>query len=389
MPDQFALQLQQRLAAQQQQHLTRTRRVFEKRDGSFAVVDGKRVINFCSYDYLHLATDERVKKAFAESASVNGLGSSGSALISGYSAAHERLEIAFAEFLQRDSALLFNSGYHANLGVLTALAGKDGVIIADKYAHASLNAGAQLSRANFLRYRHQDLQQAEDLLQRQTTTLLVTESIFSMQGTLSNIPALTSLAKKYHATLVVDDAHGVGVLGKHGAGVCEHFQLSQQDVPCLITPLGKAFGSFGAIVSGESALIEALIQFAGSYRYCTALPPAICDATLTALTIMHTETWRREKLQHLCEFFIREANARHLPQASDDVTPIRTIIIGDNKKTETIQQTLLQKGLLVSCIRPPTVPANKACVRIPLSVAHSETQIIYLLDCLKEAYDAR
>ena len=378
-----------RLDAHEKKYLKRTRRVFDSRKDGMAIVDGKSVINFCSYDYLNIATHPDVKKAFAESAMQNGLGSSGSALISGYSKSHQKLEEAFAEFLQRDRAILFNSGYHANLGVLTALAGKDSVIIADKYAHASLNAGALLSNANFIRYKHNDMQHAEFLLGKNTAdnTLLVTESVFSMQGTLSNIPALSELAKNNNAKLIVDDAHGVGVLGENGRGVCEYFNLSQKDIPCLVTPLGKAFGSFGAIVSGDESLIETMIQFAGSYRYCTALPPAICDATLAALTIIKNKNWRREKLFSLSEFFIREARARELPLASYDVTPIKTIVIGDNEKTLKIQDALIEKGLLVSCIRPPTVPANKACIRIPLSCAHEEGQIIYLLDQLKEQYD--
>lgn len=380
--------LQQRLQDNDNQHKRRVRRVFEKRHDSLAIVDGQSVINFCSYDYLNIANHADVKKAFAEAAYLHGLGSSGSALISGYTSAHAKLEIAFAEFLERDRAILFNSGYHANLGVLTVLADKNSVIIADKYAHASLNAGALLSRANFLRYKHHDLEHAESLLAQHSSSLLVTESVFSMHGTLANLPALSNLAKNNNAMLIVDDAHGIGVLGKHGAGACEHFQLSQNDVPCLVTPLGKAFGSFGAIVAGNHDLIEAMIQFAGSYRYCTALPPALCEATIAALKIIKNESWRREKLHELSEFFIAESRLRELKLASYDATPIKSIVIGDNKKCLLLQDLLLQKGLLVSCIRPPTVPINQACIRIPLSCAHSESQILSLLNEIKEAIDA-
>jgi|GEM_PF-36357 8-amino-7-oxononanoate synthase len=376
------LPLQDWLAHHDNKHLRRTRRVFAERTEGRAIVDGKSLLNFCSNDYLHLSTHPAVKKAFADSAAEHGLGSSGSALISGYSKSHARLEEAFAEFLNRDRAILFNSGYHANLGVLTTFAGKNSTIVADKYCHASLNAGSLLSRAKFIRYRHDDIQHAEELLNKQTSreTLLVTESVFSMQGNISDIKSLAALANQHKAVLIVDDAHGIGVLGKRGAGVVEHFQLSQHDVPCLVTPLGKAIGSYGAIVSGDDTLIEAVMQFAGSYRYCTALPPAVCDGTFAALKVLQTETWRREKLLHLCEFFLKEAAVRGIELASNAVTPIMCVVIDDSKKTLQIQQALIEKGFLVSCIRPPTVP--HACIRISLGCGHEEGEIVDLLDAL-------
>jgi len=371
-------------------HLRRTRRVFEERKDSMAMVDGLPVIHFCSNDYLNLATHPAVKKSFANTAGSQGLGSTGSALISGYSKSHAKLEAAFAEFLQRDKAILFNSGFHANLGVLTTFAGKNSVIIADKHCHASLNAGALLSRAKYIRYRHNHLQHAEELLYKnqERASLLVTESVFSMQGSISNIRQLSEMAKKNNAMLIVDDAHGIGILGKTGAGAGEHFQLTQKELPCLVTPLGKAMGSYGAIVSGDETTIESLLQFAGSYRYCTALPPAICEATLTALALLKNESFRREKLLHLCEFFLQESRKYNFTLASQDLTPIMSVVIGCSEKTLKIQQALIEKGLLVSCIRPPTVPANKACIRISLNCAHEEKQIVYLLDQLNEQYNA-
>lgn len=384
------LDLAQMLAKNEAQYLHRTRRVFAERNNSMAIVDGEVIVNFCSNDYLNLSTHADVKQTFANSAAKLGLGSSGSALISGYSESHAKLEKAFTEFLQRDRAILFNSGYHANLGVLTTFAGKNSTIIADKYCHASLNAGALLSRAKFVRYRHNDLQHAKELLQKYSapTTLLVTESVFSMQGSISDLACLSKIASEKNNMLIVDDAHGIGVLGKTGAGICEHFQLTQENVPCLVSPLGKAIGSYGAIVSGDTHIIEALLQFAGSYRYCTALPPAVCEATLATLKIIKNESWRREKLLHNCEFFLKEAILRNIPLASTDLTPIMSVIVGCNEKTLNIQQSLLANGLLVSCIRPPTVPKNKACIRISLSCMHEENQIIQLLDNLKEKIDA-
>jgi 8-amino-7-oxononanoate synthase len=376
-----------RLAKQKEESLYRQRRVIETCDDSTAIVDGKKVVNFASNDYLNLSQHSKVKQAFAGSASRQGLGSTGSALISGYSKSHARLEQAFAEFLQRDKAILFNSGYHANLGVLTSFAQRNSTIIADKYCHGSLNAGALLSRAKFIRYRHNDLQQADELLikSKSQQNLLVSESVFSMQGSIANIKLAAAIARKNQTMLIVDDAHGFGNLGKNGRGAAEHFQLSQEELPCLITPLGKAMGSYGAIVSGESSIIEALLQFADTYRYCTALPPAVCDATLTALDVLKKETWRREKLLSLCEFFLLQAKLRNIHLASHDATPIMPIIIGCNEKTTIIQQNLLEKNLFVSCIRPPTVPNKQACIRISLNCLHEEKQIIYLLDELKHA----
>jgi 8-amino-7-oxononanoate synthase len=380
--------LQKRLDNHDHKHLRRTRRVFEERMDNTAIVDGQVLVNFCSNDYLNLSIHPAVKKAFAESALQQGLGSSGSAMISGYSPSHAKLEEAFADFLKRDRAILFNSGYHANLGVLTTFAGKDSVIFADKYCHASLNAGAILSRAKLMRYRHNNLQHAEELLAKSSArnNLLVTESIFSMQGNISNGKSLAEIAEKHKAMLIVDDAHGIGILGNNGAGVAEHFQLSQAQMPCLVTPLGKAIGSYGAIVSGDEITIEALLQFAGSYRYCTALPPAVCEGTYAALTILQTESWRREKLLALCQFFIKEASARDIKLSSNDITPIMSVVIGCSEKTLSIQQSLIDKGFLVSCIRTPTVPLNQACLRISLNCMHEEQQIVDLLNQLKECH---
>lgn len=388
MHNTLAPHIAHQLTANATHHLQRSRRIFEERLDSRALVDGKTLINFCSNDYLNIAGHTAVKKAFKRGADIHGLGSSGSALISGYSTSHAKLEEAFAAFLQRDRALLFNSGYHANLGVLTTFAHKHSTIIADKYCHASLNNGAQLSRAKFLRYRHNQYQHAEELLIKHQSRplLLMTESVFSMQGSISNIPSLSQLAAKYNAMLMVDDAHGIGILGKHGGGITEHFQLKQKDIHCLVTPLGKGIGSYGAIVSGDEQTIEALLQLAGTYRYCTALPPAICEATLAALAIIQTESWRRIKLNYLCEYFVKESLARNIPLASHDSTPIKSVIIGSSERALDIQQTLIEKGLLVSCIRPPTVPAKQACLRISLNCMHEEQQIVFLLDQLHELF---
>lgn len=381
--------VQQRLAAYRANSLLRKRYTVEHQNNNHVVVNGIPAIQFCSNDYLQVAQHPRVKKAFADGVTQNGLGSGASALVSGYSRAHFQLEQAFAHFLNREKALLFNSGYHANLGVLTAFADRRSTIIADKLCHASLIDGTLLSRAKYYRYRHHDIQHASQLLEKSkaSDTLLVSESIFSIQGDITDVRALAALAKKHHSLLIIDDAHGIGVLGQQGGGISEHQQLSQEDVPCLITPLGKAFGSMGAIVSGSESLIQALMQFARTYRYSTALTPAVCHATLTVLTLIKTESWRRQTLQHLIQFFIREARNRELRLFSEDISPIKSIVIGANEKTIFLQEQLLNQGFFVSCIRPPTVANNEACLRISLNCAHDENQILQLLDCIKERAD--
>jgi len=363
-------------------HLLRNRFVIEQRENANVMVSGKLAANFCSNDYLNLTQHPDVVNAFIRGANQYGLGSGASSLVSGYFKPLKQLEEAFSEFLNRERSLLFNSGYHANLGVIPALAQKNSVVIADKLCHASLIDGIILSRAKHLRYPHNDIAHAEKLLQKQTEPLVVTESIFSMQGNIAPIKKLAALAIQNHALLIVDDAHGIGVLGKEGKGICEHLQLTQKDVPCLIIPLGKSFGSFGAVVSGSESLIEYVLQFSRTYCYTTALPPAISYATLETLKVLRDETWRREKLSYLSDKFTTAAKERKLPLISMDNTPIKSIVVGSNKMTLAIQDKLLEKGFFVSCIRPPTVPMNTTRIRISLNCMHTEEQIIELLDHL-------
>lgn len=375
-----------KLAEYEANFLLRKRYTVEHQDGNRAIVNGQEAIQFCSNDYLHISTNSKVKKAWIEGACHYGLGSGASALVSGYTKAHAALEEAFARFLNRDKALLFNSGYHANLGVVATFANRETTIIADKLCHASLIDGARLSHARLTRYAHNDMQHAEQLLRKPTcvTSLLISESIFSIHGDIANIPALSALTSRHQSFFIVDDAHGIGVLGEKGGGVAEHYQLSQKDLPCLITPLGKALGSMGAIVSGSESTIYALLQFARTYRYSTALPPALCLATLTALELIQKETWRRQILAQLIQFFIVEAKKRDLTLLSSDPTPIKSILIGGSKKTFDLQAALLKKGFFVSCIRPPTVPKHAACLRISLNCMHEEKQITHLLNLIAE-----
>ena len=271
---------------------------------------------------------------------------------------------------------------------MTTLADRTSTIFSDKLCHASLLDGIVLSRAKHVRYRHRDIQQLAELLaNNKTNKLLVSESIFSMQGDCADILALVELAHQHQATLVIDDAHGIGILGSQGQGICAAYQLSQTEVPCLVTPLGKAFASLGAIVSGSHTLVDALLQFSRTYKYTTTMPAAICCATLAALDIMIKEAWRREKLNELITYFISQAKARHLTLLSDSSTPIKSIPCSSNQAVLAIQHNLMQHGFLVAAIRPPTVPNQGACIRISLNCKHTEMQIVQLLDVIANYHE--
>ncbi len=354
------------------QFLFRHRHPIEGRDDAMLFMHGKSVVNFTSNDYLNLANHPDVKKAFIEGVQTYGLGSGSANFVSGYFKSHKLLEDAFCEFLNRDRAILFNSGYHANLGVISSLANKNSVIIADKLCHASIIDGIQLSRAKYYRYRHNDMSHAEYLTHQHDNPLLITESVFSMQGNLTDIKKLAGLK----ARLIVDDAHGIGVVGKTGKSICE----TQHNIACLVTPLGKALGSFGAIVSGSEDIVEHILQFARTYYFTTSLPPSVSHATLTSLKVMREESWRRETLHHLINFFIKGSSERGFSLVSSDQTPIKSILVASNMKAIEIQQKLLEKNILVSCIRPPTVPNNASRIRISLNCLHTEAQITQLLD---------
>lgn len=353
-------------------HITRTRYQVAERKQTQVIINRKPVINFCSNDYLSLAEHPLVKQAFADGAAVHGSGSGSSSLVSGFTRAHAKLEHAFADYFQHERALLFNSGYHANLGVVTALANRHSTIIADKYIHASLIDSIVLSRARHYRYKHNDVTHATELAHNYPPSLFITESVFSMHGDAADIPALAALSKQHQALFIVDNAHGFGVLDK-----------SKTKIDCLITPLGKAAASFGAIVSGEHDLIEDIMQRARTYRYSTALPPAVCQASLAALKIIQTETWRREKLTNLIGVFMQQAEKYQLPLLSADATPIKSIVVGNHKKVLALQHALLASGFFVACIRPPTVPTHQTCLRISINTHHDEHQILTLLEKIK------
>lgn len=377
--------LQQRLAERHAQHRYRSRSVLASAQQARVVADGKPFLSFCSNDYLGLASDPRLVRALQQGAERWGVGSGASHLISGHSGPHHELEQALAAFTRRPRALLFSSGYMANMGVIQALVGPGDQILQDELNHASLLDGGLLSRARFQRFRHADDADAARRLAKIDSglPLVVTDGVFSMDGDLAPLPELAMAAQAHRAALLVDDAHGIGVLGRDGAGIVAHYHLGVDEVPILIGTLGKAFGTYGAFVAGSDALIEALIQFARTYIFTTALPPAIASATLASLELVRSEDWRRERLQTLVQRFRQGAEQLGLSLLPSS-TPIQCVLLGDDDRVMRVGAALRERGLLVGTIRPPTVPAGTARLRITLCATHADDDVDKLLQGLAD-----
>jgi 8-amino-7-oxononanoate synthase len=364
------------------EHLYRRRRVVEGMQGPALRIDGRELVAFCSNDYLGLAADPRLVEAMQRGAARYGAGSGAAHLVSGHSAAHHALEEELAAFTQRPRALLFSTGYMANLGVLSALLGRGDAVIEDRLNHASLLDGGLLSRARLRRYAHADAEAAEAALAGpEGERLLATDGVFSMDGDLAPLPALAEACARHGAWLMVDDAHGLGVLGEQGRGSLAHFGLGPHEAPILMGTLGKAFGTFGAFVAGSQDLIETLIQRARPYVYTTASPPAVAEATREALRIAQSEEWRRERLRTLIARFRAGMEALGLP-IMESTTAIQPVPLGESARALRWSEALERRGLLVTAIRPPTVPAGSARLRVTLSAAHTEAQVDRLVDAL-------
>lgn len=367
-----------------QQGLYRSRRVIDGPQSVVLTVNGKSVINFSSNDYLGLANHPEVVATFKKAVDQYSVGSGSAHLICGHSRAHHALEEELAEFTGRERALLFSTGYMANVGVISALVGRGEYVLEDRLNHASLIDGGLLSRAQFNRFKHADYADLQaQLLNNAGRKLVVSDGVFSMDGDLADLPLLAGLVEQHQAGLLIDDAHGFGVLGKTGGGIVEHFGLTQNQVPILMGTLGKAFGTFGAFVAGSEALIEWLIQKARSYVFTTALPAAVAEATRTSLRLLQAESWRREHLQALIARFRLGAVQQGL-QLMDSFTPIQPILVGDSQQVMTISSALLERGFLLSPIRPPTVPKGTARLRVTFSAEHQYHQVDALLDALSK-----
>ncbi|EIK98675.1 8-amino-7-oxononanoate synthase [Pseudomonas sp. M47T1] len=382
----MAFDLSARLAERRAADLYRQRPLLESPQGPQVVVDGQPLLAFCNNDYLGLANHPDVVAAWRAGAERWGVGGGASHLVIGHSGPHHALELALAELTGRPRALLFSTGYMANLGAVTALVGQGDTVLQDRLNHASLLDAGLLSGARFSRYLHNDPVSLANRLEKATgNTLVVTDGVFSMDGDIADLPALAQAARAKGAWLMVDDAHGFGPLGANGAGIVEHYGLGIDDVPVLVGTLGKAFGTAGAFVAGSDDLIEAMVQFARPYIYTTSQPPALACATLKSLELLRSEHWRREHLGALIRQFRQGAEQIGL-QLMDSFTPIQPILIGDAGRAVRLSQMLRERGLMVTAIRPPTVPAGSARLRVTLSAAHSETQVQLLLNALADCY---
>lgn len=376
--------LEQALQGRQAQGLLRGRRSLESAQGPEIRLDGKDFLGFCSNDYLGLANHPKVVEAFCDAARRYGVGAGASHLVNGHHHEHSLLEEALADFTGRARALLFSTGYMANLGAITALVGRSGLVLEDRLNHASLLDGGLLSGAKFLRYPHCDLEALEQRLQQATAdhVLVVTDGVFSMDGDIAPVAEMSTLCRRYGAWLMVDDAHGLGTLGAGGGGCLEVQQLTADEVPVLVGTLGKAFGTAGAFVAGSETLIEALIQFARPYIYTTAMPPAVAAATRASLRLAREENWRRERLDQLVQDFRREMSTMGY-QLMPTHTAIQPVLVGDVDQALAMSAALEREGILVTAIRPPTVPAGTARLRVTFSAAHTEAH----LDRLLQAFD--
>jgi 8-amino-7-oxononanoate synthase len=377
------------LADLESQNLRRRRRSVRRlaHDTAEIELDGNRCVDFCSNDYLGLAAHPRVTEAFVAAAREHGVGARASHLISGHQGEHQALEEELAAFTGRERALLFSTGYMANLGLATALVGKGGLVLGDALNHASLIDAGRIARANLDWYPHGDAAALDASLSACAPgpALVLTDGVFSMDGDLAPLPALAAACRRHDAFLAVDDAHGLGVLGAAGGGSLEHFGLSVREVPALVGTLGKAFGSFGAFVAGDAGLIETLVQRARTYIYTTALPVAVAAAARAALAVSVAESWRRTRVLALARRFRSLAAEAGLPLA-DSTTPIQPVLLGDADVAVDASRRLLERGFFVAAIRPPTVPAGSSRLRVALSAAHRdadvESLVAALADCL-------
>ncbi len=373
------------LARLEHEDLYRRRRIVETACAPEIEIDGRRLVSFCSNDYLGLASHPEVVTAFKTATDTYGCGAGASHLITGHTRAHHELEESLAEFTNRPRALTFSTGYMATLGLITTLAKRGDCVFEDRYNHASLVDAALLSGARLVRYPHADtnaLREKLVTLSGHRRKVIATDGVFSMDGDIAPLTGLAGLAREQEATLVVDDAHGFGVVGTEGRGSLAAAGIGHDESILMMGTLGKAFGVFGAFVAGSDELIELLINRGRTYIYTTAPPAAIAVAAKTAVSIAVREHWRREKLRALVTSF-REAAGQLGLRLSDSPTPIQPVIIGDALTALRASAALEERGFLVHAVRPPTVPDGTARLRFTFSAAHEEKQLNGLLDALE------
>ncbi|MBS1270315.1 MAG: 8-amino-7-oxononanoate synthase [Gammaproteobacteria bacterium] len=377
---------QRELDALQERCLFRTRLTFDGPQSSRLGYEGRELLNFCSNDYLGLADHPRVVRAMQRGAARFGVGAGASHLVNGHRTAHAALEEALSEFVGAERALTFSTGYMANLALAQVFAGRGDLVLEDKLNHASLVDAGLLARADFRRYAHTDVRHARRILNERDSgrTLLMSDAVFSMDGDIVPLDALMEVADEHEALAVFDDAHGFGVLGPNGRGTLARFGTVPKGRTLMMGTLGKALGTFGAFVAGNAVLIDSLIQRARTYMYSTAMPPAIAEATRTALEIAGREDWRRDKLRALIGRFRSGAKDLGL-QLIESETPIQPVIVGESGRALKTSRLLMESGILVVAIRPPTVPDGTARLRVALSAEHTEADVDRLLEAMGAA----
>jgi 8-amino-7-oxononanoate synthase len=377
--------LQQALDKRKADGLLRQRRLLDSPQAEHIVTQDQHYLSFCSNDYLGLANHPALIVAMQQAAAASGVGSGASNLITGHHRYHDALEKQLAEFVQLPAALLFSTGYMANIGVLGALTSRHDAIFADKLNHACLNDGGYFSHAEFHRFPHNDVQALEALLKASNARhkLIAVDAVFSMDGDIAPLPEYLALCERYDAYLYIDDAHGFGVLGEHGAGTLSHFKLRSPRIIMMAT-LGKAAGVAGAFVAGEQVVIDYLIQTAKSYVYSTPAPPALSATLSESVRIMAQGDALRAHLRTLIAYVVKHLQCKSWRLLPSD-TCIQPLVVGNNQAVLALSEYLQTKGILVPAIRPPTVPVNTGRLRISLSAAHTLEDVVRLVDAIKEA----
>lgn len=384
----FTAHWQAQLQTRREAGLLRRKPLLESPQGVHVRLDGQDYISFASNDYLGLAADPRLSEAAAKAAYEHGVGGGASHVVCGHHQTHQALEEELAAFTGRERALVFSSGYMANLAVVSALVAKGDFVFQDKLNHASLIDGGLLSGARFQRYLHNNAESLENyIVQRQSEiaagakALVVTDGVFSMDGDIADLPDIASVCSQHEALLMVDDAHGLGVIGDHGRGSCSHFNLDVDTVPVLIGTFGKAFGTSGAFVAGSRLLIEFLEQIARPYIYTTSMSPVIAETTRVSLKIIEQAEDKRQQLRSniaLLRSLCMDAGF----ELMQSPTAIQPVILGSNARTMAFAKGLRDRGFLAGAIRPPTVPKNTARLRITLSASHTPLMIERLVQAM-------
>ena len=365
----------------------RTLRTCSKFKSSKQVLDEKELINFSSNNYLGLAGDPVLKEAACKATEKYGCSSTASRLMCGNLALNEELEKRIAGFKRTEAALIFSSGYMANIGVISALMGRQDVIFADKYNHASLVDGCVLSRAKLIRYPHKDIGSLEQILKntgKYGRRLIVTDSVFSMDGDIAPLPEIIELSNTYGCMVMIDDAHATGVLGRTGRGSVEYFGIPEEDVDIHMGTFGKALGSFGAYVAGSRRLVDFLINRARSFIFSTALPPSVIGSVIAAISILERDNTRIKTLNKNASYFRNQLQKEGF-NILDTKTQIIPLIVGENEKAIQLSKFLMQNGIFAVAIRPPSVPLNTARIRFSITAAHSKEELGYTIEIIKKA----